>query len=85
MARDKIEDLRHHLFAQLERLGDDEAMKNPIKRDAEIAKAKAISEVSQTIINSAKLEVEYLKQLSEAGANGLKPTFLGLEQANKAK
>lgn len=80
MAKDKISDLRHHLFAQLERLSDDADMKNPIKREAEINRADAISKVSQTIINTAKLEVDYLKALNNTGANGLKPTFLELDK-----
>ena len=80
MAKDKIQDLRHHLFAQLERLSDDQTMKNPLMREREVERAKAITEVSQAIVNSAKVEIDYLKALSTAGANGLKPTFLGMEE-----
>lgn len=66
MAKNKLEDLRNHLFAQLERLNDEEAMKNPIKRDAELAKAKAISEVAQVLVNSAKVEVDYIRAIDGA-------------------
>lgn len=66
--KNKIEDLRNHLFAQLERLGDDEAMKNPIKREAEIQKAKAIQGIAQTIVNSAKVEVEAMKVIGGKGS-----------------
>ena len=52
--KNKIEDLRNHLFAALEGLSDQD---NPM----EIDRAKAISDVAQTIINSAKVEVEYLR------------------------
>ena len=52
--RNKIEDLRDHLFAALEGLSDTE---NPL----DIERAKAISDVSQTIINSAKVEIDFLK------------------------
>ena len=52
--RNKIEDLRNHLFATIEGLTDEE---NPM----DIEKAKAISEVAQVIINSAKVEVDFLK------------------------
>ena len=48
MARNKMNDLRDHLFAQLERLGDDEAMKNPISRDREVERSKAIVNVSNS-------------------------------------
>lgn len=52
--KNRIEDLRNHLFATIEALQDEESPM-PIDR------AKAISEVAQTIINSAKVEVEFLK------------------------
>lgn len=84
MARNKITDLRDHLFAQLERLSDDNDMKNPIKREAEIQRSKAISEVSQSIINTAKLEVDYLKALSNVPVNQKAvPNFLQIETPPK--
>lgn len=49
-----INDLRGHLFATLEGLRD---KKNPL----DIDRAKAVAEVAQTIINSAKVEVEHIK------------------------
>ena len=52
--KNRIEDLRNHLFATIEALSDQE---DPM----ELERAKAISEVAQTIINSAKVEVEFLK------------------------
>jgi len=61
MARNKMNDLRDHLFAQLERLGDDEAMKNPISRDREVERSKAIVNVSNSLIASAKVEIDFLK------------------------
>lgn len=69
--QNKIEDLRNHLFAQLERLGDeslsDEAMQKEIER------SKAISDVSQVVINSAKLEVDYMKHVGGRPATGFIP------------
>ena len=61
MAKNKMNDLRDHLFAQLERLGDDESMKNPIARDREVARAKSIVDVSHALLESAKVEIQYLK------------------------
>lgn len=59
--KNKIEDLRNHLFAALEGLADpDEPM--------DIDRAKAISDVAQTIINSAKVEIDYLKQVGGSRA-----------------
>ena len=62
--KNKIEDLRNHLFAALEALGDKE---NPM----DIERAKAISDVAQTIINSAKVEVDYLKVAGGRGTDFL--------------
>lgn len=52
--KNKIDDLRNHLFAALEALADTE---HPM----ELERAKAISDVAQTVINSAKVEVDLLK------------------------
>lgn len=79
MAKDKIQDLRHHLFAQLERLGDDELMKDQSQRFIELDRAKAMCDISQTIINSAKVEIDYLKAIANSGTNVVKPNFLGLD------
>ena len=66
MAKDKIQDLRHHLFETIEMLKDG---------DMEIDKAKAISEVAQVIINSAKVEVQFLKEMGSNRHTG----FMQLE------
>lgn len=53
MAKNKLSDLNNHLFAQMERLGDED-----LKGDAlveEINRAWAISRVSQQIIKNADL------------------------------
>lgn len=52
--KNRIEDLRNHLFETIEALKDDE---NPM----DIERAKAISGVAQTMINSAKTEIDFLK------------------------
>jgi hypothetical protein len=59
-----IDDLRKALFAALEGLTDKE---NPM----DIERAKAVSEVAQTIINSAKVEVEYAKATGASGSSFL--------------
>jgi hypothetical protein len=66
MAKNKIEDLRNHLFETIEMLKDG---------DMEIDKAKAISEVAQVIINSAKVEVQFLKEMGSNRHTG----FIQLE------
>ena len=64
--KNKIEDLRDHLFATIEALQDDE---NPMDLD----RAKTISAVAQTIINSAKCEVDFLKVTEGIEGSGFIP------------
>jgi len=66
MPKNKIEDLRNHLFEQLERLQDDEKMKNPIVLERELKRAGAITEVAQVIVNTAKAETDFLKVTGRA-------------------
>jgi hypothetical protein len=61
--KNKIEDLRNHLFATIEGLLDDE-------KPMELDRAKAVAEVAQTIINSAKVEVDFLKTTGQSTGTG---------------
>lgn len=54
MAKNKISDLRDHLFETLEALKDEQS-------PMEIDRALAVCTTAQTIINTAKLEVDMLK------------------------
>ena len=54
MSSETISDLRSHLFAALRGLTD---TKNPM----EIERARAVSDIAQTIINSAKVEVDAIR------------------------
>lgn len=76
MARNKMNDLRDHLFAQLERLNDESLGKEEIEMEAK--RAKAITGVASTIVNSAKVEMQYMRAI---GADGLtSPLFSDLNQ-----
>lgn len=66
--RNKITDLNDHLFAQLERLGDEELTGEAL--ETEITRAKAISDVSGKIIDNAKLALEATKLQVEYGGAG---------------
>lgn len=71
----KIEELREQLFATLRDLRD------PVK-PMEIDRAKAISEVAQTIINSAKVEVDFINATGAKGtgfvpSNSVVPRLVG--------
>ena len=53
-AKNKIEDLRNHLFETLEALKDkDEPM--------DLDRARAVADVARVIVESAKVEVNFLK------------------------
>ena len=52
--KNKIEDLHNHLFVTLEGLQDKD---NPMELD----RAKTIADVAQVIINSAKVEVQFIE------------------------
>ena len=62
-----ISDVRDHLFNLLDKLGDDKYIVDPDR-------TKAIVQVSQTIINSAKVEVDYLKAVGGATESGFLAT-----------
>lgn len=59
--KNKIEDLRNHLFATLEDLRDKEA---PMELD----RAKAIADVAQVIIDSAKAENTFIQITGSVGS-----------------
>ncbi len=75
--QNKIEDLRNHLFAQLERLSDDEKMKNPLALERELKRAHSLSEVSSVIVATAKVETDYLRVTGKAPER----TFIPLDTA----
>ncbi len=64
--KNKIEDLRNHLFATIEALLDDE-------EPMDIERAVAVSGVAKTIIESAKVEVSYLKITGAVEGSGFIP------------
>lgn len=61
--KNKLTDLRNHLFATIEALLDEE---NPM----DISRAKAVSDVAQTVINSAKVEVDFINAIGGTGGTG---------------
>lgn len=61
--KNKISDLRNHLFVVLEELSDPES-------NYDLEKAKVIANVAQTIINSASVENQYLKIVGGSQGSG---------------
>jgi hypothetical protein len=81
MARNKLSDLRDHMFAALERLDDEELTNEQIKN--EIEKAKSIAMVGNVIINSAKVEIDYLKATGMIDTTSdLFKSVVGVKQLN---
>lgn len=64
--KNKIEDLRNHLFETLEALKDPE-------RPMEIERAKAVAEVAKVIVDSAKVEVDFVKATGASAGTGFVP------------
>jgi hypothetical protein len=62
MAKNKLQDLRNHLFEALEKLNDEDS-------NFEVNKAKAICDVSKEIIDSAKLEYQMVRDLGGKTSN----------------
>lgn len=66
MPKNKIDDLRNHLFATLEALRDkDEPM--------DLERAKAVADVARVIVDSAKVEVDMLKVTGGLSGTGFIP------------
>ncbi|MGE3840085.1 MAG: hypothetical protein AB7I50_00715 [Vicinamibacterales bacterium] len=63
MAKNKITDLRDHLFATLEALRDD-------TKPMEIDRAKAVADVARVIVETAKVEVSMMEATGEVSGTG---------------
>ena len=55
--KNKITDLRNHLFEQIEKIKE----ATPEELQSELEKGKAITELAKVIVDSAKAEVDYCK------------------------
>ncbi len=64
--KNKIEDLRDHLFFTIEALLDEE-------KPMDVTRAKAVSNAAQAIINSAKVEVDFIKVTGAVAGSGFIP------------
>ena len=59
--KNTMTDLRNHLFEVMEALKDED-------KPMDIARAKAVVDVAQTLVNSAKVEVEFLQAVDSCAA-----------------
>ncbi|MPW31840.1 hypothetical protein F9L16_23015 [Agarivorans sp. B2Z047] len=63
--KNKLEDLNDHLFAQMERLGDESLSKESLEK--EISRTRAITGVSNEIVSNARLALDVEKFKDEIG------------------
>ena len=61
--QNKLTDLNNHLFAQIERLGDEDLQGDKLQQ--EIYRAKAVCDVANQIVNNGKLILEAAKMADE--------------------
>lgn len=74
----KLTNLNDYLFEQLERLNDEEQLTENF--DKEIERTKAITTVSQQIINNAKLALEAKKYIDEYADPNIVPKMLQIDE-----
>lgn len=80
--KNKLSDLNNHLFAELERLGDEDLKGDNLNN--EIERAKAIASVSAQLISNAALQLKAVElQCEYAGKNIGLNGMLELEDKGK--
>lgn len=82
--KNKLVDLNDHLFAELERLGDEDLTQEELEK--EIARADAITKVGSVLVNNAKTALEATKMQMEWGRReSVKIPEMLLENKNHEK
>lgn len=75
MTKNKMEDLNNLLFEQLERLNDES-----LDLEQDLKRAKAISDVSDKVIQSADLSFKVMKLRAEMTGNVETPEMLEVKK-----
>lgn len=76
--KNKLVDLRNHLFAALEGLADPE-------KPMELDRARAIADVAKVVIETAKVEVSFLRVVDGGRGSGFMPVDPGIEEPTGQK
>ena len=63
--KNKLTDLNNHLFAQLERLSDEDLTAEQI--ELEVKRADAIVSVSDQIVDTARIQLSAIKLIADHG------------------
>lgn len=66
MAKNSMDDLRNHLFLAIEKLQSNNDPKASACEKIDLKTAKQIADTASVIIDSVKVEVDFLKVLSNA-------------------
>lgn len=75
--KNKLIDLNNHLFAELERLNDEDLTGEDLEN--EVRRAEAITKVSTQIIQNANLNLKAVEIRLEYGKSSLIDKVIGLE------
>ena len=68
MTRNTLTDLNNHLFAQLEKLMDDEV--SPEEMEKEITRSKAVTAVAEVIVRNGELAFKVMQHMNEYRNDG---------------
>jgi hypothetical protein len=74
--KNKLIDLNNHLFAQLEKLSDDDLKNDRLQE--ELARSKAITGIASQIIGNAKIALDAHKSINE-GLIKSAPEMIGMK------
>lgn len=77
--KNKLTDLNDHLFAQLERLGDESLAGERL--EIELRRTKAVTSVAQSIVANARVVLD--AQVELGGGGGKTPAMLAIAQDKK--
>lgn len=73
--KNTLTDLNNALFEQLERLQDDEAMKDDAAFEKEITRSKAITNIAAQIIQNGNLSLKACQYAAEYGGDTRTPVL----------
>lgn len=81
--KNKLSDLNDILFAQLERLTDDDLSADEV--EAEVARTQSVVQIADRIVDTARLQLDGAKFLADSKGNSKQlPATMALSSGDKA-